>query len=110
MRASTCIVRLAPTGGLLALLQHAQQLHLHRRRRVADLVEEHRAAVRLLEDALAIGDRAGERAARTWPNSSDSSSVSVSAPQLTATNGRGRCAVLVNRARDQLLAGAALAA
>ena len=27
-------------------------------------------------------------APRTWPNSSDSSSVSVSAPQLTATNGR----------------------
>ena len=29
-------------------------------------------------------------APRTWPNSSDSSSVSGSAPQLSATNGRSR--------------------
>ena len=46
----------------------------------------------------------------TWPNSSDSSSVSGRPAQLTATNGRAarglRC---VNRARDELLADAALA-
>ena len=30
------------------------------------------------------------KAPRTWPNSSDSSSVSGTAPQLTATNGRSR--------------------
>ena len=35
----------------LALLQHAQQLDLHRRRHLADLVEEQRAAVRRLEQA-----------------------------------------------------------
>ena len=47
---------------------------------------------------------------RVWPNSSESSSVSAIAPQLTATNGRdAAAAVRVDRARDQLLAGAALA-
>ena len=45
-----------------ALLQHAQQLHLHRQAHVADLVEEQRAALGDLEASLAGGDRAGERA------------------------------------------------
>ena len=35
----------------LALLQHAQELHLHLGADLADLVEEQRAAVRLLEEA-----------------------------------------------------------
>ena len=48
----------------LPFLNHAQHLGLRPRRQLADLVEEQRAAVRLLEDAGAIGDRAGERAAR----------------------------------------------
>ena len=51
------------------------------------------------------------KAPRSWPNSSLSSSVSGSAAQLTTTKGpslRGR--ELVEHARDQLLAGAALAA
>ena len=70
----------------LALLQHAQQLGLHRERHLADLVEEDRAAGGGLEQAAVILRRAGERA-RRWPNSSLSSSVSGSAAQLTATNG-----------------------
>ena len=46
-----------------------------------------------------------------WPNSSLSSSVSGSAPQLTATKGRRAARpVVVDGARDQLLAGAGLAA
>ena len=45
-----------------ALLQDAQQLHLHRQAHVADLVEEQRAALGDLETALAGGDGAGERA------------------------------------------------
>ncbi len=45
-----------------AFLQHAQQLHLHRRAHVADLVEEQRAALGDLETALAGGHRAGEGA------------------------------------------------
>ena len=47
----------------LALLQHAQQLHLQRRAHRAHLVEEQRALVRLLEPALAIADGTCERAA-----------------------------------------------
>ena len=46
----------------LALLQHAQQLRLRRGRDLADLVEEQRAAVGLLEAAVAARGRAGERA------------------------------------------------
>ena len=45
-----------------ALLQDAQQLHLHGQAHVADLVEEQRAALGDLEAALARGDGAGERA------------------------------------------------
>ena len=41
-----------------ALLQHAQQLDLQRQRHVADLVEEQRAAVGRLEQALVRLDRA----------------------------------------------------
>ena len=46
----------------------------------------------------------------SWPNSSDSSSVSASAPQLTLTNGpSARFERRVDGARHQLLAGARLA-
>ena len=46
----------------------------------------------------------------TWPNSSDSSSVSGRPAQLTATIGALRArAALVDRVRDELLADAALA-
>ncbi len=45
-----------------------------------------------------------------WPKSSESSSVSAIAPQLTATNGLRRPpAVRVDRTRDQFLPGTALA-
>src|SRR5262249_18390077 len=61
-------VDLAPAVGADALhhavLQHAQQLRLERERGLADLVEEQRASVGELELAFALGDRAGERAAR----------------------------------------------
>ena len=50
-------------------------------------------------------------APRVWPKSSDSSSGVGSAAQLTGTNGSAAATELaVNRAGDQLLAGAALAA
>ena len=55
--------RLAPADPLdHALLQEAQQLDLERQRHVADLVEEQRAALRLLDLALGGLDRAGEGA------------------------------------------------
>ena len=46
----------------LALLEHAQELHLHLRADLADLVEEERPAVGLLEEAALRGGRARERA------------------------------------------------
>ena len=50
------------------------------------------------------------KAPRTWPKSSDSSSVSGMAAQLTLMSGMSRCgAAVVDGARDQLLAGAGLA-
>ena len=42
----------------LPLLQHAQQLDLHARRDLADLVEEQRAAVRRLEQPRPVRGRA----------------------------------------------------
>ena len=44
------------------VLQHAQHLRLRGEAHVADLVQEERASVRLLELSRAIRDRAGERA------------------------------------------------
>ena len=46
----------------LLLLDRAQQLDLHRQRQVGDFVEEQRAAVRGLEEAVAVAFGAGERA------------------------------------------------
>ena len=48
----------------LSFLEHAQQHPLSGERQVADLVEEHRAAVGRFEDTLAIAVRAREGAAR----------------------------------------------
>ncbi|MNL22668.1 hypothetical protein D3C87_1440240 [compost metagenome] len=45
-----------------ALLQHAQQLDLHRQRHVADFIEEQGAAVGQFESTGAAGDRPGEGA------------------------------------------------
>ena len=47
-----------------AFLEHAQQRRLQAQAHLADLVEEHRAALRRLEEARARGVGAGERAAR----------------------------------------------
>ena len=108
-RTSTWTARRRADRPHLALLQHAQQLHLQRRRRVADLVEEHRAAVRLLEDALVIGHRAGERAAHV----AEQLGLEQRLGERAAVDRHERTArapaVAVDRARDQLLAGAALA-
>ena len=52
----------AADGADLLLLQHAQELHLQAHRHVADLVEQQRAAVRRLEQALVGAMRARERA------------------------------------------------
>ena len=62
-RTSTGIVAIAADASDLAALERAEELRLQRGVEIADLVDEERAAVRVLEDACARRDRAGERAA-----------------------------------------------
>ena len=71
------------------LLQHAQELYLHRGAHVADLIEKQRAALGDLEAALAGGDRAGEGALLVAEELGLEELGGI-APQLTATNGRLR--------------------
>ena len=93
----------------LALLQHAQELDLHVAGDLADLVEEQRAAVRGLEPAIARGGGAGERALLVTEQLGledrlgDRGAVHRDHRALRAS------AVVVQCAREQLLAGAALA-
>ena len=69
-----------PPEGLL--LEEAQELGLERRRHLADLVEEDRAAVGRARGARASGCLASVNAPRSCPKSSLSSSVSGSAEQV----------------------------
>ena len=91
------------------LLEHTQQFRLHGRRHVADFVQEDRPLVRHLEAALALADRAGERAF-------------LVAEQLAFQQRLGQCRTvdgderpravlrrLVDRPSHLLLAGAGLA-
>jgi hypothetical protein len=82
-----------------ALLEHAEQPGLGGEREVADLVEEQRpwwaASNRPWRGAFAPVN-----APFSWPNSSASSSDSVSVAQFTATNGPYRADIVVDRAGD----------
>ncbi len=71
----------------LAALERAEELGLEREIEIADLVDEQRAAARLLEDAAARGDRARENAPRSWPKSSASICDGAVAAQSKTTNG-----------------------
>ena len=79
-------------------------------RHLADLVEEERAAAWPARTGPRASLRASVKAPCTWPKSSLSSSASGIAAQLTATKGRLlRRLRAMERARDELLARAALA-
>src|SRR5690606_27742515 len=93
----------------LALLQRTQQLDLDLQRNLADLVEEQRAAIGLLEATSPRSHRAGERALLV----AEQLGLQDRLGQRRAV-GRDKglvhaWAVLVNVASEQLLAGAALA-
>ena len=92
----------------LALLDRAQQLRLQRQRQLADLVQEQGAAVGRAEQALGVADGAGERAAHV----AEQLAFDHALGQRAAVDGHERPAAarrgLVDRARQQLLAGAAL--
>src|SRR6185436_11579341 len=93
----------------LLALEHAQELGLHRERQLADLVEEHRAAVRALERAGVRVGGAGERAALVAEQLAldqvrrDRAAVEHDERALLARR------VVVQRLGDQLLARAGLA-
>ncbi len=90
-------------------LEHAQQAHLELERHLRDLVEEERAAVGLLEVALVLAIGAGVAAALV----AEHLVLDQVRRDRAAVDGEERvlapAAQLVDRARDDLLAGAALA-
>ena len=93
----------------LALFEKAQQLGLDVERQVADFVEEQRAADRRAEHAGLVGDRAGEAAAAM----AEQLAVGELPRGARAVVGQEHAAMPrragVNGARDEILAGAALA-
>jgi hypothetical protein len=72
---------------IFAGLDRAEQLDLAVERQFGDLVEEQGGAVRFLEAAGVAVERAG-KAPFSWPNRTESTRFSGTAPQLTITIGR----------------------
>src|SRR4051794_14625108 len=92
----------------LPLLQHAQQLHLRRRRHLADLVQEQRPAIGELEAALAAIGGAGERALFVAEDLALEQGLRNRGAVDRDEREAGARAELMNRLRDELLAGTRL--
>ena len=96
-------------GQHLALLEKTQQFRLHVEREVANFVEEQRSADRRPEHAGLVGDRAGETAAPM----AEELAVGQLSRGARAVVGQEHAAAPrrpgVDRPRDEVLAGAALA-
>ena len=92
-----------------ALLQHAQQLHLQRRRHIADFVQKQRASFRRLKESFARAYRAGKGATGV----TEQLRLQQLLRQRAAVNGDKRFARAraggVDRLRQHLFAAAALA-
>src|SRR5262249_50430962 len=93
----------------LALLDRAQQLRLEVESQVADLVEKQRAARRELELAQLLLDRAGERAALVAEQRAFDELVRNRRHVDRDERRVAAARLLVQQARQQLLAGPALA-
>src|SRR5262249_11113723 len=93
----------------LALLEDAEQLRLHRRRHLADLVEEDGALLGRLEEPAAVVRRARERASPV----AEQLALEERLLERGAVDGEERRlrtrALAMDRARDELLAGPRLA-
>jgi hypothetical protein len=98
----------SPTRRTLAFLQRAQQLRLRARRQLAGFVEEQRALIRLLEQAGPLADGAGERALRVAEELGFEQLVGQRGAVHGAEPPGAARAARVDRARDELLAAAAL--
>ena len=90
------------------ILQHSQQLDLHRGGRLPNLIQKNRPSLRLLKKATLLADGAGEGAALV-PKQLRLEQVfrkcaAVDGDKLSSTSG-----VVVDRAGDQLLSGTRLA-
>ena len=88
------------------LLDDAQELALHRQRHLADLVEEQRAAVRGLEEALAVFVGAGEGALAVAEELGLEQGLGDGTAVHRHEGLPGPRRHLVNGARHQFLAGA----
>ena len=108
-RTSTAMVRDAAHPLDLALLEHAQELGLHRERHVADLVEEQRAPVGQLEAAGPRPHRAGERPALVAEQLGLEQALGDGRAVDRRRTARPSGSEPVDGAREHLLAGAALA-
>ncbi len=107
-RTSTLIVWLSPTRSNSRSCKRAEELCLQRAAHRPDFIEEERAFVRLFEASLARTDCASERPAdmaeelRLQQGLGDRAAVQRDEPM------RSPSAVVVNRPRDDLLAGPGL--
>ena len=95
-------------GIILAFLEQAQQFDLGFDAEVADLVEEERAASRLLDQSLAVALGAGERPLAMTEEGIGKEMI-VDAGHVDGDKLAGAAAQIVQGAGDQLLAGASLA-
>ena len=107
-QADVDLVRLAAEAFDLPVLQHAQELDLHVRRNLADLVEKERAAVGQREAPLVTRDRAGERAAFVAEQLRLEDRLGDRRAVHRDERLPGARAQLMHGARAELLAGAAL--
>src|SRR5579885_1047100 len=103
-------VRAVGADGLhLAVLDHAQELRLHARRRLADLVEEHRSLVRFGKEPAPIALGPGERAAHVAEELALEQRLRERGAVLHDEGPAAPRPALMNGARQELLAGARLA-
>ena len=93
----------------LPLLEHAQQLDLHRRRGFSDLVEEDRTAARHLEQTLLVAGRPGEGPLHVPEQLTLEQLVGQRSTVDRNERAFAVARVVVDRPRNQLLARAGLA-
>ncbi len=96
-------------GNHFALLQHAQQLHLRRRRGLADFVEEERALGRRAEETDLVLDGAGERSLHVTEQFALEQALGKRAAVDREKRPFGARRQLVDVAGDDFLAGSRLA-
>ena len=93
----------------LAGFQGTQEPRLHAERHLGHFIEEQRAVVGAAKDAFVVGHRAGERAARVAEQFALEHAFAHGAAVEADERSGGAARIVVDGARHQFLAGAALA-